>query len=106
MLQTMLRVAVIENAAAGFCANAIAVAPFAGALEADAETILRADTPRGDLTTLEELAALVHWLAGEAPGSLNGETLKLDGGFSLTRKPRPAPSPAVEEWLVEEEWRG
>ncbi|MDX6600006.1 MAG: 3-oxoacyl-[acyl-carrier protein] reductase [Gaiellales bacterium] len=106
MLQTMLRVAVIENAATGFCANAIAVAPFAGALDADAETILRADTPRGDLTTLEELAALVHWLAGEAPGSLNGETLKLDGGFSLTRKPRPAPSPAVEEWLVEEEWRG
>jgi NAD(P)-dependent dehydrogenase (short-subunit alcohol dehydrogenase family) len=105
MLQTMLRVAVIENAATGFCANAIAVAPFAGALDADAETILRADTPRGDLTTLEELAALVHWLAGEAPESLNGETLKLDGGFSLTRKPRPAPSAAVEEWLVEPEWR-
>ena len=106
MLQTMLRVAVIENAATGFCANAIAVAPFAGALDADSETILRADTPRGDLTTLEELAALVHWLAGEAPESLNGETLKLDGGFSLTRKPRPAPSAAVEEWLVEPEWRG
>jgi NAD(P)-dependent dehydrogenase (short-subunit alcohol dehydrogenase family) len=106
MLQTMLRVAVIENAASGFCANAIAVAPFAGVLDADAETILRADTPRGDLTTLEELAALVHWLAGEAPESLNGETLKLDGGFSLTRKPRPAPSAAVEEWLVEPEWRG
>jgi NAD(P)-dependent dehydrogenase (short-subunit alcohol dehydrogenase family) len=106
MLQTMLRVAVIENAATGFCANAIAVAPFAGALDADAETILRTDTPRGELTTLEELAALVHWLAGEAPESLNGETLKLDGGFSLTRKPRPAPSPAVEEWLVEPEWRG
>ena len=105
MLQTLLRVAVIENAALGFCANAIAVAPFAGMLDAEAEVTLRTDTPRGDLTTLEELAALVHWLAGEAPESLNGETLKLDGGFSLTRKSRPAPSAAVAEWLVEEEWR-
>ena len=105
MLQTVLRVAVIENAALGFCANAIAVAPFAGMLDAEAEVTLRTDTPRGDLTTLEELAALVHWLAGEAPESLNGETLKLDGGFSLTRKSRPAPSAAVAEWLVEKEWR-
>ena len=105
MLQTLLRVAVIENAALGFCANAIAVAPLAGMLDAEAEMTLRTDTPRGDLTTLEELAALVHWLAGEAPESLNGETLKLDGGFSLTRKSRPAPSAAVAEWLVEEEWR-
>ena len=47
----------------------------------------------------------MHWLAGEAPESLNGETLKLDGGFSLTRKSRPAPSAAVAEWLVEPEWR-
>ena len=107
MLQTMLRVAVIENAATGFCANAIAVAPFAGrARRRRRDDPAREDTPRGDLTTLEELAALVHWLAGEAPESLNGETLKLDGGFSLTRKPRPAPSAAVEEWLVEPEWRG
>ena len=43
---------------------------------------------------------------GRGAESLNGETLKLDGGFSLTRKPRPAPSAAVEEWLVEQEWRG
>ena len=99
----MLRVAVIENAATGFCANAIAVGPFAGSLDAEAERILREDTPRSDLTTLEELAGLVHWLASEAPDSLNGETLKLDGGFSLTRKPRPAPSAAVAEWLVDDE---
>jgi NAD(P)-dependent dehydrogenase (short-subunit alcohol dehydrogenase family) len=98
LLQTVLRVAVIENAATGFCANAVAVGPFAGSLA-------REDTPRGDLTTLEELAELVRWLASDAPSSLNGETLKLDGGFSLTRKSRPAPSPDVAEWLVEPEWR-
>jgi NAD(P)-dependent dehydrogenase (short-subunit alcohol dehydrogenase family) len=103
MLQTVLRVSVIENAATGFCANAIAVGPFAGSLAGEAEQVLREDTPRGDLTTLEELAALVHWLAGEAPGSLNGETLKLDGGFSLTRKARPAPSAEIAEWLVDDE---
>ena len=105
LLQTVLRVAVIENAAAGFCANAIAVGPLAGSLDAEAERTLREDTPRGHATTLEELAALVHWLAGDAPAALNGETLKLDGGFSLTRKSRPAPSAEVAEWLVEEKWR-
>jgi NAD(P)-dependent dehydrogenase (short-subunit alcohol dehydrogenase family) len=105
MLQTVLRVAVIENASTGFCANAIAVGPLPGSLAAEAEGIALADTPRGQLTTVEELAALVDWLAGEAPASLNGETLKLDGGFSLTRKPRPAPSAEVAGWLVEEEWR-
>jgi NAD(P)-dependent dehydrogenase (short-subunit alcohol dehydrogenase family) len=106
LLQTVLRVAVIENAATGFCANAIAVGPLAGSLGDDAERAAYEDTPRGALTTLEELAALVHWLAGEAPESLNGDTLKLDGGFSLTRKSRPAPSPEVAGWLVEPEWRG
>jgi hypothetical protein len=105
LLQTLLRVAVIENAASGFCANAIAVGPLAGSLDAEGERILREDTPRAQPTTLEELASLVHWLAGEAPAALNGETLKLDGGFSLTRKSRPAPSGEVAEWLVEEEWR-
>ena len=105
LLQTVLRVSVIENAATGFCANAIAVGPLAGSLEGDAGRIAYGDTPRGALTTLEELAALVHWLAGEAPESLNGETLKLDGGFSLTRKPRPAPSAEIADWLVEREWQ-
>jgi NAD(P)-dependent dehydrogenase (short-subunit alcohol dehydrogenase family) len=105
LLQTVLRVAVIENAATGFCANAIAVGPFAGSLDPDADLNAREDTPRGDLTTLEELAGLVHWLAADAPAALNGETLKLDGGFSLTRKARPAPSAAVAEWLVEKKWR-
>jgi NAD(P)-dependent dehydrogenase (short-subunit alcohol dehydrogenase family) len=105
MLQTVLRVSVIENAATGFCATAIALGPLAGMLGAEAERTLREDTPRGDLTTLEELAALVHWLAAEAPESLNGETLKLDGGFSLTRKSRPAPSAEIAEWLVEQEWQ-
>ena len=105
LLQTVLRVAVIENAATGFCANAIAVGPLAGSLDAEGETTLREDTPRGRPTTLEELAGLVHWLAGDAPAALNGETLKLDGGFSLTRKSRPAPSAEIAEWLVEEEWR-
>jgi hypothetical protein len=105
LLQTILRVSVIENAASGFCANAVAVGPLAGSLDADAGRIACEDTPRGALTVLEELAALVHWLAGEAPESLNGETLRLDGGFSLTRKPRPAPSAEVADWLVEREWQ-
>jgi NAD(P)-dependent dehydrogenase (short-subunit alcohol dehydrogenase family) len=105
LLQTVLRVAVIENAATGFCANAIAVGPLAGSLDAEGERTLREDTPRGQPTTIEELASLVHWLAGDAPAALNGDTLKLDGGFSLTRKSRSAPSAEIAGWLVEDEWR-
>jgi hypothetical protein len=105
LLQTVVRVAVIENAATGFCANAIAVGPLDGSLDGELDRTLREDTPRGQPTALGELAALVHWLAGDAPAALNGETLKLDGGFSLTRKSRPAPTAAVAEWLVEEAWR-
>jgi NAD(P)-dependent dehydrogenase (short-subunit alcohol dehydrogenase family) len=105
LLQTVLRVAVIENAATGFRANAIAVAPLAGTLAAPDEAIAREDTPNRQLVTLDELADLVAWLLRDAPASLNGETLKLDGGFSLTRKPRPAPTAEVAEWLVEKEWR-
>ena len=67
MLQTVLRVAVIENAATGFCANAVAVGPLPGALDAEAEGTAREDTPRGALTTIGELAALVHWLAARRP---------------------------------------
>jgi NAD(P)-dependent dehydrogenase (short-subunit alcohol dehydrogenase family) len=104
-MQTLLRMAVIENAASGFCAHAIAVGPLAGSLGAEDERRIREDTPRGQLTTLDELAALVHWLATDAPASLNGETLRLDGRFSLTRKPRAAPSAEIERWLIEKEWR-
>ena len=54
LLQTVLRVAVIENASSGFCANAIAVGPLAGSLDAEGERILagghaarEADADRG-----------------------------------------------------------
>lgn len=105
MLQTIVRVSVIERAARGFRANAVAVSPLAGSVTGEDERVLRDDTPGGELTTLAELAGLVHWLARSAPRSLNGETLRLDGGFSLTRSSRVAPSAAIAEWLVEPEWR-
>jgi hypothetical protein len=84
----------------GFCANAIAVAPPAGP---DSEMILRADTPRG-IHDAREMRRSCTGLRARRRRA-NGETLKLDGGFSLTRKSRPAPSAEVAEWLVEPEWR-
>jgi NAD(P)-dependent dehydrogenase (short-subunit alcohol dehydrogenase family) len=105
LLQTVMRVAVVESAARGFCANAVAVPPLAGSRDAQTERDAREDTPTGELTTLDQLADLVHWLATDAPRALNGDTLRLDGGFSITRKPRVAPSPEIAEWLVDEEWR-
>jgi NAD(P)-dependent dehydrogenase (short-subunit alcohol dehydrogenase family) len=105
LLRTVMQVAVVENAATGFCANAIAVPPLAGSRDDATEGVSREDTPTGELTTLDELADVVHWLASDAPTALNGETLRLDGGFSITRKPRVAPSPEIAEWLVDAEWR-
>ena len=106
LLQTVLRVAVIENASSGLlrqCDRRRAARRQSRLRSASASS---ARTRRaGSRRTLGELAALVRWLAGDAPASLSGETLKLDGGFSLTRKARPAPSAEVAEWLVEKEWR-
>jgi NAD(P)-dependent dehydrogenase (short-subunit alcohol dehydrogenase family) len=105
LLRTVMQVAVVESAAAGFRANAVAVPLLAGSRDEQAEQADREDTPTGELTTLDELADVVHWLACDAPRALNGETLRLDGGFSITRTSRTAPSPEVAEWLVEERWR-
>jgi hypothetical protein len=81
------------------------VPPLAGSRDEHTERADRDDTPTGELTTLDQLADLVHWLACDAPAALNGETFRLDGGFSITRKPRNAPSPEIAEWLVDAEWR-
>jgi NAD(P)-dependent dehydrogenase (short-subunit alcohol dehydrogenase family) len=105
LLQTVMRIAVVESAATGFRANAIACPPLAGSRDESAEQADREDTPTRELTTLDQLADVVHWLAVDAPTSLNGETLRLDGGFSITRTSRVAPSPEIAGWLVDESWR-
>jgi NAD(P)-dependent dehydrogenase (short-subunit alcohol dehydrogenase family) len=44
------------------------------------EAAAAASTPTGRITTPEEIAALVHFLAGEAAGNITGQTITVDGG--------------------------
>jgi NAD(P)-dependent dehydrogenase (short-subunit alcohol dehydrogenase family) len=44
------------------------------------EAAAAAGTPTGRITTPEEIAALVHFLAGEAAGNITGQTITVDGG--------------------------
>ena len=47
----------------------------------------RARTPLGRLTTPDEVAEVIWWLCNDAPGSLTGQTLVVDGGFTLNTWP-------------------
>jgi NAD(P)-dependent dehydrogenase (short-subunit alcohol dehydrogenase family) len=47
----------------------------------------RARTPTGKLTTPEEVAEVIFWLCDSAPLSLTGNTLVVDGGFTLNTWP-------------------
>jgi NAD(P)-dependent dehydrogenase (short-subunit alcohol dehydrogenase family) len=91
-LHTLVRIAAIEYGARGIRANAIApgwreqlVPP-----ELDLELAL-ADTPAGRLVTGTDLAGAVIWLLSDDADQVNGEILRVDGGYTITRGSRPDP---------------
>jgi len=47
----------------------------------------RSRTPTGKLTTPQDVAEVVYWLCNDAPLSLTGQTVVVDGGFSLATWP-------------------
>ncbi|MBV8988988.1 MAG: SDR family oxidoreductase, partial [Solirubrobacterales bacterium] len=49
------------------------------------------DTPTGRLLTESELGATVAWLLSEEADQINGEVLRLDGGYSITGGSRRDP---------------
>jgi NAD(P)-dependent dehydrogenase (short-subunit alcohol dehydrogenase family) len=86
-LQTLVRVAALE----GVRANAIA----AGLADPPPEPLDRelalADTPGGRLATAADVAAAVAWLLSDEAAHVNGEVLRVDGGYTITRGSRPDP---------------
>ena len=46
-----------------------------------------ARTPTGKLATPEECADVIYWLCNDAPLSMTGQILTIDGGFTLSTWP-------------------
>ncbi|MBV9003482.1 MAG: SDR family oxidoreductase, partial [Solirubrobacterales bacterium] len=74
-------------------ANAIAAGWRERTLPAGLDGELAAtDTPTRRLVNESDLAAAVLWLLGDQADQVNGEILRVDGGYSITRGSRPDPS--------------
>ncbi|MER3412141.1 MAG: hypothetical protein C4305_07520, partial [Thermoleophilia bacterium] len=109
-LHTLVRVAAVEYGPRGIRANAVAVGWYEGALppalESDGAALAVEDTPARRLANLDDVAGTVAWLLSLEASFVNGEVVRLDGGYTITRSSRAAPSQALELRLLEERWRG
>jgi NAD(P)-dependent dehydrogenase (short-subunit alcohol dehydrogenase family) len=91
-LQTLVRIAALEYGARGLRANAIAAGFREGELPAGLDPALaRSDTPTGRLGSATDLAGAVAWLLSADADQVNGEVLRLDGGYTISRGARPDP---------------
>ena len=88
VLQTLVRIAALE----GVRANAVAAGWREDRLpEALDPDLAVADTPAHRLTTPADVAAAVVWLLSPDAAHVNGEVLRVDGGYTVTRGSRPDP---------------
>jgi NAD(P)-dependent dehydrogenase (short-subunit alcohol dehydrogenase family) len=91
-LHTVLRVTAVEYGAQGIRANAVAPGWIdertPPALD---EELAVEDTPTARLTSIADVVAAVGWLLSPAAGQVNGEILRLDGGYTITQGSRPSP---------------
>jgi NAD(P)-dependent dehydrogenase (short-subunit alcohol dehydrogenase family) len=91
-LQTVVRIAAAEYGPRGIRANAIAAGWREHNLPAELDPELAvADTPTGRLVSEADIAATVGWLLSADADQLNGEILRLDGGYTITGGSRPDP---------------
>lgn len=106
-LHTLVKVAALEYGERGLRANAVAVGFREGETPrwVDIERAV-ADTPVARLARPDDVAGAVAWLLSRDAQHVNGEVLRVDGGYTITRGAAAAPSDEAEEWLLEEEWRG
>jgi NAD(P)-dependent dehydrogenase (short-subunit alcohol dehydrogenase family) len=75
-----------EFAAAGVRINTVAPGPTATDLNMNREALLApivARIPSGRMSTLEDVGAVVAFLASDAALNIHGATLTVDGGFSI-----------------------
>jgi NAD(P)-dependent dehydrogenase (short-subunit alcohol dehydrogenase family) len=91
-LQTLVRIAALEYGARGIRANAIAPGWREHNLPAGLDPDLAvADTPSGRLISESDIAAATLWLLSDEADQVNGEILRLDGGYTITRGSRTDP---------------
>jgi enoyl-[acyl-carrier protein] reductase III len=88
-LEALTRYLAVELAAEGIVVNCVSPGLVAtGALDAfpRRDAMLdhaRRNTPAGRLITPEDVGALVAWLCSDAATMIVGQTIEIDGGYSL-----------------------
>lgn len=91
-IQTLVRVAAVEYGSRGLRANAIAAGWREPTMPSNLDSELAlADTPTGRLVCEADLAAAVVWLLSDDAAQVNGELLRLDGGYTITGGSRRDP---------------
>lgn len=91
-LQTLVRIAAAEYGSSGIRANAIAAGWRADRIPEGLDSGLAlADTPSGRLITDDDVAVAIAWLLSDEADQVNGEILRLDGGYTITAGSRPDP---------------
>ena len=103
----LVKVAALEYGERGVRANAVAVGIREGETPPGVDTERAvADTPAARLARPDDVAATVAWLLSPEAEHVNGEIVRVDGGYTITRGAAAAPSDEAEIWLLAEEWRG
>ena len=88
-LQTLVRIAALE----GVRANAVAPGWREDRIPSSIDQELAVvDTPDKRLASAEDVASAVAWLLSEEASHVNGEVLRVDGGYTITRGSRPDPT--------------
>ncbi len=64
------------------------------------------DTPSRRLARADDVAGAVAWLLSDDAAHVNGEVVRVDGGYTITRSSRAAPFESAERWLLDEQWWG
>jgi NAD(P)-dependent dehydrogenase (short-subunit alcohol dehydrogenase family) len=108
-LHTLVRIAAVEYGGRGIQANAVAVGWREGALPAMLEedvAVALEDTPDHRLARPEDVAGAVAWLLSPDAAHVNGEVIRVDGGYTITRSHRAGPCESFERWLLDEHWWG
>lgn len=87
-LQTLVRIAALEGVRANVVAPGWREDRIPGPLD---RGLAIADTPGGRLASADDVAAVVAWLLSDDSSHVNGEVLRVDGGYTITRGSRPDP---------------
>ena len=91
-LHTLVRIAALEGGPHGVRANVVAPGWIDDGVAAGVDEELAVqDTPLGTLAAPEDVARAVAWLLSSESAHINGEIIRVDGGYTITKGSRPHP---------------